>query len=81
LGVPAAVARMSALPEMAGEAAIYFDPYQPEEMAVAIERLLWDEALRDELSSKAVAQATRFTWEASARRTLEVLAQVGKTGK
>lgn len=81
LGVPVAVARMSALPEMAGEAAVYFDPYQPAAMAEAIERVLWDEALRDELRSKAVAQAARFSWEETARRTVEVLAQVGKAGK
>lgn len=81
LGVPAAVARMSALPEMAGEAAVYFDPYQPKDMAEAIERLLWDEALCDELRIRAVAQAARFSWEESARRTLEVFAQIGKAGK
>lgn len=81
LGVPAAVARMSAMPEMAGEAAVYFDPYQPTEMAEVIERLLWDEALRDELGRKAIAQAARFSWEETARRTLEVFAQVGKKGE
>lgn len=76
LGVPAAVARMSALPEIAGEAAIYFDPYDPVAMAEAIEQLVWDESLRGELSRKAIEQAGQFTWAGTANRTLAVLANL-----
>jgi glycosyltransferase involved in cell wall biosynthesis len=76
LGVPAAVARMSALPEMAGEAAVYFDPYNIDEMAGAMERLVWDEALRGELSRKAIEQAAKFSWADNARQTLQVFEQV-----
>jgi glycosyltransferase involved in cell wall biosynthesis len=72
LGVPAAVARMSALPEMAGDAAIYFNPYSVDEMAEAMERLVWDERLRGELSRKAIEQAAKFSWEKTALQTLEV---------
>ena len=72
LGVPAAVARMSALPEMAGEAAIYFDPHSVDEMAQAMERLVWDEDLRGRLSGEAVEQAAKFTWEKTALQTLQV---------
>jgi len=78
LGVPAAVARMSALPEMAGEAAIYFDPHNVEEMAQAMERLVWDEDLRGRLSGKAVEQAAKFTWERTALQTLQVFEQLHK---
>ncbi len=73
LGVPVAVARMSALPEMAGEAAIYFDPYDPAAMAEAIERLVWDEDLRGELSRKAIEQAGKFTWAKTAKETLAAI--------
>ncbi len=72
LGVPAAVAGTTAMPEMAGEAAIYFDPRNVGEMAEAMERLVWDENLRGELSRKAIEQAAKFTWEETARRTLAV---------
>lgn len=78
LGVPAAAARQSALPEMAGEAAIYFDPYSVDDMARAMERLVWDEALRGELREKAIAQAAKFTWEKTARQTLQVFEAVGQ---
>ncbi|MEP7338556.1 MAG: glycosyltransferase family 1 protein [Acidobacteriota bacterium] len=76
LGVPTAAARMSALPEMAGEAALYFDPYNVDEMAGAMERLVWDEALRDELSRKGIEQAAKFTWAETARQTLQVFENV-----
>jgi len=73
LGVPVAAARMSALPEMAGEAAIYFDPLDVSDMSAALERLLWDENLRGELSQKAIAQAGKFTWADTADKTLAVI--------
>ena len=72
LGIPAAVAETTAMPEMAGEAAIYFDPRNVAEMAEAMERLVWDENLRGELSRKAIEQAAKFTWEKTARQTLAV---------
>ncbi len=76
LGIPAAVANSTAMPEMAGEAAIYFDPQNVNEMADAMERLVWDEDLRGELRQKAIAQAAKFTWEETARKTLAVFEQV-----
>lgn len=76
LGVPAAAANSTAMPEMAGDAAIYFDPQNVAEMAEAMERLVWDEDLRGELGQKAVAQAAKFTWEKTARQTLAVLEEV-----
>ncbi len=78
LGVPTAAARMSALPEMAGDAAIYFDPYNVGEMADTMERLVWDEALRDDLSRKAIEQAAKFTWAETARQTLRVFEKVSE---
>ena len=77
-GLPIATSRQSALPEMAGEAAIYFDPYSVEDMARAMERLVWDEALRGELREKAIAQAAGFTWEKTARQTLQVFEAIGR---
>jgi glycosyltransferase involved in cell wall biosynthesis len=77
LGVPIAAARMSALPEIAGEAAVYFDPYDAGELAAALERLLTVEELRAELSQKAATRAAQFTWAAAAEQTLAVLEAVG----
>lgn len=76
IGLPMAASRLGALQEMAGEAAIYFDPQNVNEMAEAMERLVWDEGLRGELHRKAIAQAAKFTWEKTARQTLAVFEQV-----
>lgn len=81
LGLPVAAARASALPEIAGDAAIYFDSNDENDMADAIDRLLTDEKLRDELRSRAVARAAGFTWEEAGRLTLEVIEEVaGRQG-
>ena len=78
LGVPVAAARMSALPEIAGDAALYFDPHNVAELAAVLERLVEDEALRDDLRTKASERAQMFSWETAARQTLEVLEAVGR---
>ena len=72
-GVPVAAARMSALPEIAGDAACYFDPYDEQDIVRVLERLLTDAALRAELSAKAKQRAQAFTWEIAAAKTLAVL--------
>jgi glycosyltransferase involved in cell wall biosynthesis len=76
MGVPIAAARMSALPEMAGEAAIYFDPNDAVEMAETLDRLVRDESLRDGLSRRAIARATDFSWSDSALKTLRIFEEV-----
>jgi glycosyltransferase involved in cell wall biosynthesis len=76
MGLPIAAARMSALPEIAGDAAIYFDPREPSEIAEALDRLVRDESLREELRRKAIRRAERFSWEETARKTLEVFERI-----
>lgn len=78
LGVPVAAARMSALPEIAGDAALYFEPYDVADLASVLERLVSDESLRGALREKAIERAQMFSWEAAARQTLEVLEVVGR---
>ncbi|HMZ17884.1 MAG TPA: glycosyltransferase family 1 protein, partial [Blastocatellia bacterium] len=72
LGVPAAVARQSALPEMAGDAAVYFNPYRVDEIVDVMDRLVCDEQLRGELRGNAILQAARFSWQKTARQTMRV---------
>jgi len=69
-GVPVACSDRSSLPEVAGDAALLFDPESPRAIADAIERLLVDEALAARLREAGRAQAARFTWDATARGTL-----------
>jgi glycosyltransferase involved in cell wall biosynthesis len=68
--VPVACSRASALPEVAGEAARYFDPYEVADIAGAITELLDDRELAGHLVALGRERQARFTWEATARGTL-----------
>jgi glycosyltransferase involved in cell wall biosynthesis len=69
-GTPTACSNASSLPEVAGDAVLYFDPIDVGEMTGAIERLLVDAALRECLRRAGPEQARTFTWERTARSTL-----------
>jgi glycosyltransferase involved in cell wall biosynthesis len=70
-GTPTACSKSSSLPEVAGEAALYFDPTDVEGITRAIETLLRDTALRERLRTAGPARARAFTWERTAQATLE----------
>ena len=74
-GVPVACSRASALPEVAGEAARYFDPYDVQDIAAALSELLGDPALGARLSAAGRERERQFTWEATAEGTLETYAR------
>ena len=76
-GCPVATSNRGALPEVAGEAALLFDPDSEQEMAQAMRRLVEEPGLAEELRRRGRAQAGRFTWEETARRTLQVLHEAG----
>jgi glycosyltransferase involved in cell wall biosynthesis len=69
--VPVACSRASALPEVAGDAARYFDPYDVQDISNALVELLEDRELATELAVRGRRREAQFTWEASARGTLE----------
>jgi glycosyltransferase involved in cell wall biosynthesis len=69
-GVPVACSERGALAEVADAAALLFDPEQPRAIAAAIEKLLADPAERDRLGRAGRANAARFSWAETARKTL-----------
>jgi glycosyltransferase involved in cell wall biosynthesis len=69
--VPVACSNASSLPEVAGDAALLFDPRDEAQIATAIERLLADHALAEGLRALGAARAREFTWERTARLTLD----------
>jgi glycosyltransferase involved in cell wall biosynthesis len=71
-GTPVAAARAAALPETAGDAAVFFDPHDPADMAATVRRVLEDPALRDGLVERGHARAASFSWESTAQRTAVV---------
>ncbi len=71
--VPVVCAQNSSLPEVGGEAALYFPAGNAGELAQKIEQVLQNEKLRLELVQKGLAQIKKFSWEKCARETLEYL--------
>jgi glycosyltransferase involved in cell wall biosynthesis len=69
-GVPVACSNASSLPEVAGDAAMLFDPRSESKIAAAIERLLSDESEAERLRRAGIERAKQFTWERTARLTL-----------
>jgi len=63
-GTPVAAARAGSLPEVCGDAAVLFDPQDPEAIAAGVREAL---SRSDELRAAGIARAATFTWEASAR--------------
>ena len=76
VGVPVVCSTAASLPEVAGEAAVFFNPYSIADMAKKISAVATNPALRAELRQKGLANVRRFSWEQTARGTLAVYAQV-----
>jgi glycosyltransferase involved in cell wall biosynthesis len=70
LGTPVICARGSSLPEVAGDAAAWVDPTDDVRLASLVGRILSDEQLGAKMRADSLAQAARFTWDETARRTL-----------
>jgi glycosyltransferase involved in cell wall biosynthesis len=70
-GAPVASSDATSLPEVGGDAAVYFDPTDTAAMTDAILRVLRDPALAGDLRERGRRQAERFSWEECARRTLD----------
>ena len=75
-GVPVITSNISSMPEVAGEAAMLVDPRDVDGLAAAIALVLRDEALRDRLRGAGIARAGQFSWETTARQTLDAYASV-----
>ena len=73
-GCPVVAADTGALPEVAGDAALYCDPEQPTTLAAAIRHLSEDEGLRQQLSFQGQERARQFSWEDTAHRLLVAVA-------
>jgi len=80
-GTPVVTSNVSSLPEVAGDAAVLVDPYDPEAIADGIYRVLTDDALRCDLRRKGLARARQFSWEDSARRVRAIYSLAGATEK
>lgn len=70
-GVPVITSNTSSMPEVAGDAALLIDPLDVEGLASAMASVLIDKELKETLQQKGMARASQFSWETTARKTLE----------
>lgn len=80
-GLPVACSGNGALAEVAGDAALRFDPHSETEIAAAIERLLVDPAEAERLRAAGRERAAMFTWAATAAATLSAYARAQRPAR
>ena len=79
-GTPVVTSNVTSLPEVVGNAAVLVNPENVFEIMRALHRVLMDQALRERMKERGYKQATRFSWESSVRRLVEVYRQVACDG-
>lgn len=77
-GTPVISSNASCLPEIGGDAAVYFDPSKPEELAARIDEVLSDKKLYDRMVADGYKQAAKFNWPKTSRETLMLYQQLLK---
>ncbi|MBI4256533.1 glycosyltransferase family 4 protein [Candidatus Uhrbacteria bacterium] len=75
-GTPVITSHTSSLPEVGGDAAIYVDPYNSRDLSEALRGLIGSSSLHKQLRDRGIQRAKEFTWEKTAKETLEVFKQV-----
>ena len=75
-GTPVVTSNVSSLPEVAGDAALLVDPYDPTAIADGIYTVLTDVSVRTALSQKGLARVRQFSWETSVRRVWDIYKEV-----
>lgn len=72
VGCPVVCSNTTSLPEIAGDAALLFDPYDHSGMACAMERIVEDDEFRTRIRESGFLRAKEFSWDRAARQTLDV---------
>ena len=78
-GTPVLVGNTSSLPEVVGDAGVLVDPYSEDAITEALRGLLSDPQLRATLSDAGKQRATEFSWERTARATIDVYRHIANT--
>jgi glycosyltransferase involved in cell wall biosynthesis len=75
-GTPVVTSNVTAMPETAGDAALFADPRSVEQIRKAVEQVVGDSSLRQGLKERGIARAAKLTWESTSRRVRQLLAEV-----
>jgi len=76
-GTPVVTSNVTAMPEVAGNAALLVEPTSVEQIARAMKRIVRDVALRQQLRHKGLTRALEFSWERTTVKVRELLKSVG----
>jgi len=71
-GLPVVASRTASLPEVGGEAALYVDPHDPQDIAEKVRRAVEDSELRGKMIQQGLERAREFSWRRVAEATLKV---------
>ena len=77
-GTPVIVSYLSSMPEVCGDAALYADPYDINDISKKMQMLLEDKLLQKEMAERGLEYVKRFTWEKAAKKHMEVFEKVSK---
>lgn len=77
-GAPIASSDRAAMPEILGDAGLYFDPTDPADMAAAIDKLITDPELAARLGKAARERSKLYSWEKAAKDTADILVAAGR---
>jgi len=80
-GTPVVTSNVSSLPEVVGQAAVLVNPENVFEIMRALHRVLTDPPLRERMKERGYQQVTKFSWETSVRRILDIYGQVAGSGQ
>jgi glycosyltransferase involved in cell wall biosynthesis len=75
-GIPAAVARAASIPEVCGDAVLYFDPRSVDDIAEKILTVVRDQSLRQHLIERGKLRAAEFSWETCAEKTAGLIRSI-----
>jgi glycosyltransferase involved in cell wall biosynthesis len=78
-GVPIIAGNRSVLPEAAGTAAMYVDPFSVEEITQKLHLIANQDDLREGLASKSLSRGKLFDWNKSAEQCFDIILRIAKT--
>jgi glycosyltransferase involved in cell wall biosynthesis len=74
-GVPVVSSNASVMPEICGDAALYFDPFDTDELAEVMYKLLTDDQLWERMRRRGIERSKEFSWDRAASQTISVIEQ------
>jgi glycosyltransferase involved in cell wall biosynthesis len=77
-GTPVVASHAASLPEIGGDAALYFAPREVEDLRAVTRRVLKDRGLQEVMQVEGMARAARFSWQTAARQTAALYHEVGR---